>query len=202
MCWGLPNRLNPCGGAHFQTAQCARPTSRASRTHHTSPHITRARSSRSSQRRPSASSRTASRGDDQLCARRARNGLLAARILYTRHVARAHSPSHGTTHAGSPCPSGCGEPAAMANQPLAEHQTNYQTPSVMADPRTSRRWHATGALSHLPLLQPSRSDRKGLTWPFRLRHPGAGPAATRPTVHRSLRQSRRSSASPPARPST
>ena len=35
MCLGLPNRLNPCGGTHFQTARRVRHTLRASRTYRT-----------------------------------------------------------------------------------------------------------------------------------------------------------------------
>ena len=75
-------------------------------------HIAHTRCSRSSQQRLPASSRTASRGGCRSCAGRARDRLLAASISRTRLMARAHTPSHGTTRAGNTCPCGCGEPAA------------------------------------------------------------------------------------------
>ena len=80
-----------------------------------------------------------------------------------------------------------------AQRPLAKHWA----PSAMADLRTSRRWRATGALTDLSLLQPSRSAREGLTWPFLLRPPIDGPEAARPIVHRCLRESRRKPATRP-----
>jgi len=47
------------------------------------------------------------------------------------------------------------------------------------------------------LLQPSRSAREGLTWPFLLRPPIGGSEAARPIVHRCLRESRRKPATRP-----
>ena len=93
MCWGLKNRLNPCGGAQPLTSRPhSAPDLLRALPERIAPHITHARCWRSSpERRPPASSRTASRGGCQFCARRAWGGLLADRIA---HMAPWRVPTH------------------------------------------------------------------------------------------------------------